>query len=556
MVLYLLAGLVILIFLIVVLYVTAVYKKPPRVDAIDTSKYLPEPVSESFSRIGKNWLNKNSHGLYEMYIEGAPFERGVVNGRLSSRLIYTQERIFVDEIRKIVPNNIYLGILKFVVAWMNRRLYHFISEEYDHEIYGVSLSASKDFRLIGPNYMRMLNYHAAHDIGHSLQYMNLVGCTSFAASGTKTVDGKIIHARNFDFYVGDEFCKEKIVTFYAPNKGNKFAMITWGALIGTVSGMNLKGIAITVNAAKSKMPLNTATPVTILVREMLQYASTIEEAIDIARNRRISVSESFLISSGRDNRVLIIEKTPYTTEIYKTQEDQIICTNHFQSETLKDDPLNIRQINESASMYRYKRVQELLNQNPLVTPAVAADILRNRFGLKDKPIGNGNELTINQLLAHHSIIFKPSELKMWVSAGQFTLGEYVCYDLRHVFDIADRIDDSCKISSDEEEIKSDAFIHDGGFDNFEKFKQIRKELSFCKKNNTVAQSLVDEFIMLNPEYFLSYSTAGDYFRMKKKYADALVFYKAALEKEIPNLKEKEDIRMHLTFCEKRIKQQH
>ena len=52
-------------------------------------------------------------------------------------------------------------------------------------------------------------YHAAHDLGHALNDYSLVGCTSFAAWGKNTQDGDIIHARNFDFYVGDEFAKEK-----------------------------------------------------------------------------------------------------------------------------------------------------------------------------------------------------------------------------------------------------------------------------------------------------------------------------------------------------------
>ncbi len=534
-----------------IIYLIFAYKRHPAAPVTDLSDYQPEQKNGHLVQLGKNWCHLNSRGLYEMYIEGTPYERGIINGRLTEKLIYTQENVFIEEIKRRIPSNFYLHFLKLVSLWMNRKLKKNISKEYDLEIYGVSLSASAKFRMIGPGYMRILNYHAAHDISHALVNINLVGCTAFAASGDHTPDGKFIHARNFDFYAGDEFCKEKIISFYAPDQGNKFAMITWGGLVGTVSGMNMQGIAITVNAAKSKMPGSICTPVTILVREMLQYATTIEEAVAIARKRKISVSESFLVSSGRDNKALIIEKTPYRTEIFDPGTGKIVCTNHFQSEALKNDPMNIRQINDTASMYRYKRTRELLERSGQITVEKAADILRNRLGLDDKPIGNGNEYTLNQLLAHHAIIFKPDELKMWVSSGPFNLGEFLCYDLHVVFGNPAAIKDFSNIITENEVIPRDNILSNGEYEHFERFKQIRKELLASNEKQGTEKALIEEMISLNQEYFLSYSTAGDYLRRKKAYNRAAELYRIALQKEIPNKKEKEEILKHLNYCSKK-----
>ncbi|HNX08066.1 MAG TPA: C45 family autoproteolytic acyltransferase/hydrolase [Bacteroidales bacterium] len=551
MVLNLLIGLLLLTVAVIIIYFLRAYKKHPAVPVTDLTDYQPVQKSDRLLQLGNNWCHHNSRGLYEMYIEGSPYERGIINGRLTEKLIYTQENVFIEEIKRRIPNNFYLQFLKIVSLWMNRKLKGNISNEYDLEIYGVSLSASPKFRMIGPGYLRILNYHAAHDIAHALVNINLVGCTAFVASGKQSADGKIIHARNFDFYAGDEFCKEKIISFYAPDHGNKFAMITWGGLVGTVSGMNMQGLAITVNAAKSKMPRSITTPVTILVREMLQYAGTIEEALAIARKRTISVSESFLVSSGRDNKALIIEKTPYQTEIFDPDNSQIICTNHFQSEALKNDPMNMRQINDTASMYRYQRTRELVEQSGQITVEKAVEILRNRLGLENKPIGNGNEYTLNQLLAHHGIIFKPCELKMWVSAGPFNLGEFLCYDLNEVFGKPARIADNCNIITENQVIPGDPMLTNGEYKGFERFKQIRKELLSSNEKQVTEKALIEEMISLNQEYFLSYSTAGDYLRRRKDYANAASHYRIALQKEIPNKKEKEEIRKHLDFCVKK-----
>ena len=70
--------------------------------------------------------------------------------------------------------------LKYFIAWFNRDLDKNVTEEYKLEIFGESQSASPEFDYIGSPYQRLMNYHAAHDIGHALQNMALVGCSSFA----------------------------------------------------------------------------------------------------------------------------------------------------------------------------------------------------------------------------------------------------------------------------------------------------------------------------------------------------------------------------------------
>src|SRR5690606_19182765 len=214
---------------------------------------------------------------WELYVEGHPLEIGTITGPVSDSLMYKQEAVFLNKIRELVPSAGKQKFLRKFLSWYNRKMYKHIPEEYKAEIYGVSQYASTDFNEIAPPYLRSLYLHGAHDIGHALQDLALVGCTSFAAWGENTEDGKLIIGRNFDFYAGDAFAEEKIIAFVNPEAGYKFMSVTWGGMIGVVSGMNEKGLTVTINAGKSKVPLVAKTPVSIVTREILQYASTIEE---------------------------------------------------------------------------------------------------------------------------------------------------------------------------------------------------------------------------------------------------------------------------------------
>src|SRR6478672_2295424 len=238
--------------------------------------------------------------------------------------------IFFSKINDIVPSNFKQRLLRGFLKWYNRKLYLNVPEEYKTEIYGISEYTSHDFDNIAPRYLRSLYLHGAHDIGHALQDLALVGCSSFAAWDEKSEDGSLILGRNFDFYAGDEFAKDKIVAFVKPDKGYPFMMVTWAGMVGVCSGMNNEGLTITINAGKSKIPLIAKTPISILTREILQYAKNIDEAIAIAKKRKVFVSESIMIGSATDKKAILIEVSPDNLGVYEvSNSNELVCTNHY-----------------------------------------------------------------------------------------------------------------------------------------------------------------------------------------------------------------------------------
>lgn len=541
-------GILLLLLLLFCVYVYFVSDyDPPKITDTSPDSLQTQHQQGSLYTIEDNWIKKNNYGLYEMYVSGKPYERGVKNGKLSRQQIVDQEVAFTDQIKQMIPSDRYLKLLKYIIGFMNKDLPEHVTEEYKEEIYGVSRSASDSFNWIGDNYDRILNYHAAHDIGHALQNMMLVGCTSFGVWGGKTENGSMLLGRNFDFWVGDKFAENKIIAFYNPDKGYNFAFVTWGGFTGVVSGMNDKGLTVTINAAKSDIPFSAATPVSLVAREVLQYAGNIEEAIAIAKKRTMFVSESFLVGSAVDGKAIIIEKTPDELAVYDPSTDHILCTNHYQSKDFEEQELNIEQKEKSASVYRYKRLDELMQASYPLTPLKMANILRDRMGVDNSDIGVGNEKAINQLIAHHSVIFQPDSLRMWVSTNNWQLGEYICYDLNKIFALKGLANDTVLIE-DSLTIPADSFIYTAQYKDFLKFRENKMALL---EGRPVDTAMV---VHSNPTYYDAYRIAGDYSYKKGWYTAALNYYTQALNYEIATVNEKETIQKKIALCKKKLKE--
>ena len=616
-------------------------------------------VNDSLRRWGSSSLRIDPDGLYEMRVCGGPFERGEAIGKLGEDLLYQQEKAFADKLFEMVPSSRYRAFLHYFITIFNRRMGASVPLEYRQEIKAMSASCTHEFDEFGSPYERQMQYHSAHDIGHVMQDYMLVGCTSFAVWGRESADSSLLMARNFDFYMGEEFAKNKLVLFEKPDSGYAYVSVTWPGMLGVVSGMNTQGLAVTINASKLEVPSSSATPISILVKSILQYASNIEEAETIAASFKTFVCESILVGSANDGRAVIIEKTPSAMGVYSPDGGyassrmtaassanmvssldgasssvrqgvaspsaadgsphgcgsgtgrladsssgnsaassggasaitRIICTNHYQSDRFRDDPVNVENIRVSDSGYRYRRVQQLLDSLGSIDYLKAAAVLRDIRGVDGEDVGYCNDLSINQMLAMHSVIFKPAEKKIWVSTSPWQFGKFVCFDLDEVFGEeglstrsvrGDGLSDSaahftgvpgqathsgsrnlssaeesvhvasvdvdqrtcgagsarhlgCTLvgdsgfSDDEMSIPADKFLETEAFRNVLKFKAMQQTLATASKSRReVPADSLALFVSWNPSYYGTYVSVASYLESLGKKAEADEYYRRAL----------------------------
>ena len=553
----LLSLLVILIAGISYLYFSADMRTPKhepsiimtKVSHADTTTMIPAEVlyndTLDLRYYDGNFLRHSESGLWELFVKGDAFQRGEAIGKLSSDLLHYQEKVFVDQIREIVPSDSYLKFLRFFIVLFNRHLGENVLEEYRDEIYGISLSCTHEYDFIGTPYERQLNYHSAHDLGHAMQDYMLVGCSSFATWGTQSADSSLLIGRNFDFYVGDAFAENKQVAFYVPEQGYRFASVGWPGMIGVLSGMNETGLTVTINAAKSAVPTGSATPISILTREILQYAATIDEAFAIAQKRETFVSESILIGSAKDGKAAIIEKSPEKTVLFTGKEaNRLICTNHYQSEEFSKDERNMENIRTSDSPYRFARLTELINEDLPIDVSKAASILRDHKGLQNTDLGLANEMAINQFIAHHSVIFQPEKRLMWVSTSPWQCGKYIAYDLNKIF--KDTIDWQHEIYSSALTIPEEKFIDTPEFQHLLTYKKLTPLLlKKIRKKEKIEESVLKTYQASNPSLYYVYEVIGDYYETMQQPQQAIAYWQQALKRPIPKLQEKERIQQKI-----------
>lgn len=512
--------------------------------AVDAGQYeVRDSGGRTYCR--ESYLEYDSCGLWLLYLEGSGQDRGAKQGALTRDLMRFQEDVFVRQIREWIPSDRYLGFLRFLLLAFNRDLGEHVPLEYRDEIAGMSMFCTHDYDAIGTPYERQLNYHAAHDIGHAMQQYMLVGCSSFGVWKDHSLSGGLLVGRNFDFYMGDDFAKNKVVMFVAPDSGYRYASIAWPGMVGVVSGMNARGVTVTINAAKGSMPLSAATPISILAREILQYADCIETAYVIAQNTETFVSESILIGSVSDGCCAVIEKTPKETVLYRSSGHRIACTNHYLSEELGKTDWNLENVETSDSKYRYNRLEELLTDSVPMDYKSAIAVLRNRFGIGGKDIGIGNEKTLNQSIAHHSVVFSPEDCRMWVSTFPWQSGRFACYDLSAFF-----LRDSLPRRDDLLDMPADSVFMNSDYPSLLAYREgLQRLKAAVKARIRLPESYVESFLKSNPFHYHAYQAVGDYYQAFSDIKAANRMYERALQCEIPWQSDKREIEKQLKRTE-------
>lgn len=496
--------------------------KPPPLPA--NTAILQSQIEE---RDGKKWLGKSyitrREGLLVARLKGAPFDLGYASGKLFTPEMHTMENEFLAMVRGYVPQDWKLNLLKNYVIFRNRGLSSYLSDDYRLQIYGTTLGCPDIHPELGDYYNRLLNYHAAHDISYMMIDNPLVaraGCTAFGAWGTATDGGHLITGRNFDWEAADVFSRDRVVILCEPDDAIPFISLAWASMAGVVSGMNRAGVSVTINGAPSSLPAETATPVAMVARDVLQKAHNLAEALDIIRKSHVFVSTLWLVGSKADGKFVVVERTPEYTNVREPEGDTIVSGNHFQTEKLAEDKRNQRYLEEATSLPRYARLTELLSTNRgAINPTRAAEMLRDRNLPGGRFVGNGNRATLNALIATHTTVMDLTDGIFWAASPPHQLGKFVAFDVNDF----DRELPALTLPAD-------PMLASGEFDRARQGHKCLREGHQALKQRDAATALAkaDQAEQLNPGFYQNASLRGQAQLALGRNAEAAKAFEAAL----------------------------
>ena len=245
-----------------------------------------------------------------------------------------------------------------------------------------------------------------------------LGCTSAIAWGGATTDGKLMHARNFDYHGVGCWPRTKTVIFHEPDEGQRYVSVAAaGVALGGVTAMNEAGLTLTVH--QHMFTDRTAlggTPIGLVGDVIMREANTIDEAQAILESHRPIGCWTYLIADGRAKEVLCFEENPERqVAIRTTEEDETFGYANI----YLDPELGATEIDLYGSYWRhnhgrYRRVNELLAKRAgSLDPQGMASIL----GDTGDPSCRIRD-SIAMVLTVGSVVFQPEDGILWMGTGE------------------------------------------------------------------------------------------------------------------------------------------
>jgi outer membrane lipoprotein-sorting protein len=228
----------------------------------------------------------------------------------------------------------------------------------------------------------------AQEIRLANVFPELFHCSGFAVFGKATVGGKMYHGRILDYLRGMGLEQNAVVIVCKPDQGNAWVNISYAGFVGSVTAMNEKHLAIGEMGGRGEGNWD-GKPMAQLVREVMERASTLDEAVAIMRRGPRTCEYYYVISDAKTGRAVGIAASPEKFETVLPGQSH---------------PLLPQAIEDVVLMSAGDRYKELAARVKAVYGKIDA---RAALELMKRPVC----MTSNV----HAALFEPETLDFWVA---------------------------------------------------------------------------------------------------------------------------------------------
>lgn len=364
----------------------------------------------------EGFLEEKASGLKVLHLKGTAYERGYQRGMLQEDLAFvTSSNIMelagwfgwgdgfeaglemVREAKELMEPYIPYQFRQEMQGMADALAYQGFSITYDDIVLHM---VGADFGMMDP---------WKHDLTQSPErsaFPPITRCSTFSAWGDATEDGSLIIAANSDYYDTEEELLNRLIVVVDPTDGGYgYVGVLWD-VFPVAAGINEAGIAINGHLVSADEESLLGVSSELLMAMVLQYADSIEDAVEILTAYPRTCGIIIHIADGKTNRSAVIEYTADHIAVVSAEpgRDVLWNTNHFNAypgwkgyegfnmvttQDVRGRLKHIKTIEKwQASLAdggkgtagRYGRYEELLDENyGEITVEIAKEIITDRY---------------------------------------------------------------------------------------------------------------------------------------------------------------------------------
>ncbi len=239
-------------------------------------------------------------------------------------------------------------------------------------------------------------------------------CTGVALRGKATADGRVLHARVLDYMRDVGLQEQATVTVFMPDGRHAWLSLGYAGFVGTVTAMNERGLAVGEMGARGEGDWD-GVPMAYLLRDVMERASTVEEALQIVRSSRRTCEYYYIFSDKSRNmaavhcdsrQITVLRPGQQHPDLPQVPEDAVFASGPDRAKVLS------RRLHESYGKIDVPRLVEIIK----------------------RPVAMESNL--------HNAVFSPETLEMWAAdAGEDSVAcdePYARFDLRVLIEFYER----------------------------------------------------------------------------------------------------------------------
>ncbi len=313
-------------------------------------------------------------------------------------------------------------------AW--QRVSPFIDQQFLDELQGVADGLAN--RGYSGRYQRLVRIHM-------IPVIESYSCSAIAVWGKASADEHLYQIRNLDWELESGAQDNPWIVVYHPTDGIPHANVGFAGMLGCITGINSKGIALSEvgDSPSSEAPYNlNGEHFATLLRKILYDADNLTEAVDILAGTERIKRYHYVFGDGRNERraVKIKAHAPDTPP-----NDLIIYTDADPNDPVRGEGLSTFD----------DVVYHAESRDP-----IAHEHLTNNYGTYDST----KMITLSRNVATHgasvlNAVYDATSLEMWVAFAEGAdseayTREYVYVDLHKYFELPTEAEGTIQVTTE------------------------------------------------------------------------------------------------------------